>query len=117
MISSKTKKIIENNPVAVATSVMNKPHVIAVAFVKVIGKNKILITDNFMKTCKENILKNNNIALAVWDKKWHGYRIKGKAKYFSSGIWLDFVKKLKENRGYPAKGVILINVNEVVKLG
>ena len=117
MITPQIKKLIESNPVAVATCVKNKPHVIAVSFVKVIGKNQIVITDNFMKTCKQNILRNHNIALAVWDRKWNGYRLKGKAAYFDKGKWLDFVKKMKENNGFPAKGAILIKVNEIVKLG
>ncbi|MCX6744894.1 MAG: pyridoxamine 5'-phosphate oxidase family protein [Candidatus Parcubacteria bacterium] len=117
MITSKIKKIIENNPIALATCAKNKPHVIAVANVKVIGKDTVVITDNLMKTCKNNILKNHNIALAVWDKKWDGYRLKGEAEYFDKGKWLDFVKKMKENKGYLAKGAILIKINEVVKLG
>lgn len=116
MITAKIKKIIENNPVALATCIKNKPHVIAVASVKVIGTNQIIITDNFMKTCKGNILKNKNISLAVWDRNWHGYRIKGTAKYYNKGKWLNFIKKLKENRGYAAKGAILVNVNDVVNL-
>ncbi len=117
MITTKIKKIIENNPVALATCVKNKPHVIAVANVKVIGKDAVVITDNLMKICKQNILKNHNIALAVWDKKWDGYRIKGTAKYYAKGKWLNFVKSIKENKGYSAKGAILIKVNEIVKLG
>jgi predicted pyridoxine 5'-phosphate oxidase superfamily flavin-nucleotide-binding protein len=117
MITAQIKKIIENNPVALATCVKNKPHVIAVAFVKVVGKNQIVITDNFMKICKKNILKNSRVALAVWDKKWNGHRIKGIAKYYDKGKWSDFVKSLKENKGLPAKGAILIKVNEIVKLG
>ena len=117
MITPQIKKIIERNPVAVATCVRNKPHVIAVTYVKVVGKNQIVITDNFMKTCKDNILKNGNIALAVWDENWDGYRLKGEAAYYDKGKWLDFVKKMKENKGFPAKGAILIKVNEIVKLG
>lgn len=117
MITSQIKKIIESNPVAVATCVRNKPHVIAVSFVKVVSKNRIVITDNFMKTCKQNILRNHDIALAVWDKKWNGYRLKGVAEYFDKGKWLSFVRKMKENKGYPAKGAILIKVKEIVKLG
>ena len=114
-INPKTKKIIENNPVAFATISGNKPHVIGVAYCKVLGKDTILITDNFMKSTVKNILKNNNVALVAWNKKWEGVQILGKVKYYREGKWLDYVKKMKENRGMPAKGAILIKVGKVIK--
>ncbi len=50
IIPLEAKKIIEENYVAFATVGKNcKPNVIAVACVKVAGKNRVLITDNFMK--------------------------------------------------------------------
>ena len=49
-ISKDAKKIIEENPVAFATvGDVGKPNVIGVAFVKVVSKNQVLITDNYMK--------------------------------------------------------------------
>lgn len=114
-INPKAKKIIENNPVAFATISGNKPYVIGVACCKVLDKDTIIITDNFMKSTVKNILKNNNVALVVWNKKWEGVQILGKAKYYKEGKWLDYVKKMKENRGMPAKGAILIKVVKVIK--
>ena len=114
-ITSKIKKVIENNPVAVATVSGNKPYVIGVAYCKVLNKDTILITDNFMKSTVKNILKNNNVAMVVWNKKWEGYQFLGKAKYYQKGKWLDYVKKMKENKGLPAKGAILVNVSKIKK--
>lgn len=108
--------MIEENPVALATTINHKPHVIAVAFCKVINKDSVLITDNFMKTCKNNILKNGNVALAVWDKSWSGFQLKGKASYYKKGKWFDQMKQLKENKDCPAKGAILVKVNQIIKL-
>jgi predicted pyridoxine 5'-phosphate oxidase superfamily flavin-nucleotide-binding protein len=46
-INSETKKLIEENPLAFATvDDAGKPNVIAVAYVKVVSKNQILIIDN-----------------------------------------------------------------------
>lgn len=111
------KKIIEENPMALATSDQNgNPHVIAVAYVKV-KDEKIVITNNCMETTIKNLKKNQNVCLAVWDKKWKGYQIKGKAKYFEEGDWYNFVKSLKENKNEPCKGAIVFEVNEIKKLG
>lgn len=115
MINPTIKKIIENNPVAFATVKNNKPYVIGVAYCKVIEKDKILVTDNYMKSTVDNILKNNNVAMVVWNNKWEGYQFVGKAEYFQKGKWADYVKRMKENKKLPAKGAILIKVKKIIQ--
>ena len=110
-------KIIEKNPVAIATcSKEGKPHVIAVAYVKV-KDNKIVISDNYMRTTIENIKENPEISLASWNKKWEGYRINGKVEYFETGEYYDFVKSIEENKEEPCKGAVVVTINEIKKLG
>jgi len=115
-IKKEVKNIIEKNPVALATVDNDKPNVIAVAFVKV-KEDKIIITDNYMSKTKENIQKNPSVCLAVWDKSWKGFKLIGDAKYCHSGRWLDFVRSLKENKGEPSKGVIVISPKKILRLG
>lgn len=116
-ISKDAKKIIEENPVAFATvGDVGKPNVIGVAFVKVVSKNQVLITDNYMKQTKENLSKNNNVCLAVWDKDWNGYKLVGRAKYFVSGKWKKIVKEMPENKGLSAKGAILVTLSKIIHL-
>jgi predicted pyridoxine 5'-phosphate oxidase superfamily flavin-nucleotide-binding protein len=116
-INSEVKKIIEENPLAFATvDEAGKPNVIGVAFVKVVSRNQVLITDNYMKKTKENLEKNNNVCLAGWDKDWNGYKLVGTAEYFTSGKWKKFVEKMPENKSLPAKGAILVAISELIKL-
>lgn len=117
-LNSKVKKLIEENPLAFA-SVDNsgKPNVIGVAYVKVVSKNQILITDNYMKKTKENLENNNNVCLAVWNKEWEGVKLVGKARYYTSGKWKSFVEKMPENKGFSSKGAILISVSKLIRLG
>src|SRR4030042_3558527 len=109
-------KKIEKKIVAIATvDKKNKPHNIAIQINKIQG-DKIIFTDNYMKLTVENIKNNPNVSLVFWHGKEgaeKGYRIDGKAEYFDSGEWVDFVKGLKENEGYPAKGAIIIKINEI----
>jgi len=118
MITDEAKKIIEENPVAFATvGAENKPNVIGVAYVKVVSGNRVLITDNYMKQTEENLRHNNNICLAVWDKDWNGYKLIGTAEYFVEGEWKEFIEKMPENKGLPAKAAILITISKLIKLG
>lgn len=111
----KIKKLIENNPVAFATVMKNhKPNVIGVAFIKVITKNQVLVTDNYMNQTVEDITTNNNACLIVWDKNLKGYKLVGKAKYYTTGRWKKFVEEMKENEGLPAKGGVLIKVSKII---
>ena len=118
MITSEAKKTIEENPVAFATTCHDgKPNVIAVTSVKVVSKNQVLITDNYMKQTKENLEKNNNVCLAVWHNDEPGYKLIGTSEYFSSGKWKKLVEEIPENKDFPAKGAILVTISKLIKLG
>jgi hypothetical protein len=67
-----------------------------------------------MNQTKKNILENNNVCLVVWDKKLEGYKLIGKAKYYSEGKWKKYVERMKENKGLPAKGAILAKISEII---
>ncbi len=120
-LNSKQKQLIENNALGLATvNEDGSPHVIAVGYCKVVGVNRILATDNYMRETTENILKNNLAAVAVWNSDWQtkceGYEFSGKADYFTKGKWFDKVRALKENQGEPCRGAILITINKIKRL-
>jgi len=55
-IDKELKKLIESNALAFATvDKKGNPHCIAVGFVKVVSKNELLITDNYMAQTGENV--------------------------------------------------------------
>lgn len=92
-----------------------RPNVIGVAFVKVVGEDKLLVTDNFMNQTIKDIKNNSNVAMVVWDKDMNGFKLVGKANYFNKGKWVDKVKAMPENRGLPTKGAILVKVGLIIK--
>lgn len=110
----KIKEEIEKSILAFATAKNNKPHQIAVAAVKVLG-DKLIITDNFMKETKRNLISNKKVSLIFWNGE-RGYELRGDAEYFSSGEWLNFVKSLKENKNFKPKGAITVKIKKVKKL-
>ena len=116
-IDNTLKNLIERNPIAFSTCYKNKPNVIYVSCVKIISKDTLLITDNYMSKTKKNLFKNKNIALVVCNSKGNcGYQLKGKANYLIRGKWLTFVKNMRENKEMPTKAAILIKVKEIYKL-
>ena len=68
-----------------------------------------------MKQTKENLLLNNNVCLAVWDKDWNGYKIFGTAKekietdfIVNTGTWKFRVDSIYF-RGTDAKAFSLVS--------
>lgn len=120
MITLGIKKIVESNAVGFSTvDKNNKPHSIAVAYTKVIG-NKVVITNCYMSETLKNLKINNNVAIVVWNRDWEkasvGFELRGKAKYYKSGEWFNFVENLPENKDYDVKGAIVVDVNKVKML-
>ena len=109
------KEKLEKATIAVATCDKNSnPHNIAIMYAKV-SENKIIITNNFMKKTIENIKVNNKVSLVFWETE-EGWRIDGEAAYYNSGKWLEFIKNLKENNGFPDRGAIVIDIKNICKL-
>lgn len=117
-INKKIKKLIEERVLGFATSdKKGKPNVVAVAGLKVYDNNKVLITDNFFKKTRDNLLENNNVALVVWDiEEKYGFQLKGKSKYLTNGKWKKIVDEMRENEGFAHKGAVLVKVDEIYKL-
>ena len=124
-INEELKQLIENNIIAFASvDETGKPHNIAVGSSRIISKNQIIVTDNFMKETIQNILKNNNVSLVVWNTDWkdikdcYGYEFIGTAEYFTSGKCFEIIKNRykREGKNFRAKGAILITVNKIKKL-
>jgi len=118
-ITERQKGLLETQAIALATiNEDGSPNLIAIVWAKVVSPTTIVITDNFMKHTPENIKRDPRICLAVWTKDWEeGYKFAGKAEYQNSGKWAEFVKGMKENKGYPAKAAIVVSVENIYKLG
>ncbi|MBN2016117.1 pyridoxamine 5'-phosphate oxidase family protein [Candidatus Dojkabacteria bacterium] len=117
-INNKQKALIESVALAFGTcNKQGKPNVVAVACVKVVDQDKILITDNFFNKTRKNLLENKNVALTVWNKEEeYGYQFKGPAEYFTEGKWKEIVDEMEENKGLAHKAAVLVTVKEVYKL-
>jgi predicted pyridoxine 5'-phosphate oxidase superfamily flavin-nucleotide-binding protein len=115
LIDVQLKRMIENNPVALATIMPDgRPNVISVAYVKVIDKKQLLITDNYMNQTLKDLQKDPHIVALVWSRDLKGAKMIGTAKYFDRGIWWEQVKRIPANKGFPVKGAVLITIDKIV---
>ena len=95
------------------------PNVVAIAFKKIKDDETIWIFDTHFDKTKKNILENNKVAIAFWNKeKREGYQIKGIATYYSNDkIFEKAVKWAKEHgKKKPTKGVVEIKVTEIYSI-
>ncbi|HPT30084.1 MAG TPA: pyridoxamine 5'-phosphate oxidase family protein [bacterium] len=120
MISPALKKFIESSALGLATvNKSGKPHNIAVACVKVVG-DKIIISNLHIKESVKNLNYNDNVSLVIWNKEWEkscvGFELIGKAKNYTEGKWLEYIKKLPDNEGCKVISAMVITVKKMKKL-
>ena len=118
------QELIDDKPMHIATvNNKNNPNLAVASDVRVIEKDKIIISVNEMIHTEENIEYNPNVVLTVFDSDYKGLRIFGKAKYYTDGNYYDFCMKTffdnSEVTPFGAtkpKGAIVVNVTKVEKL-
>ena len=117
------QNLIENNPINIATvNKDNKPNLAIASNVRVIEENKLVISVNEMKNTPNNIIRNPNIVITVFNKEWKGLRLFGEAKFYTSGEYCDFCyETFYKGRISPIgltrpKGAIVVEINKLEEL-
>lgn len=115
------ENLINNKPMHIATVRHdNSPNLSVAADVRVIDKDKIIISVNEMINTQKNIENNPRVVLTSFDKDWVGVRIFGEAKFYSNGKYYDFCKKTffsnseaDSNDEKKPKGAIVVKVVKI----
>lgn len=115
------KDLIDNKPMHIATvREDNNPNLSVASDVRVIDKDKIIISVNEMNYTQKNIKNNPNVVLTVFDKDWVGLRIFGKATFYLDGEYYDYCQNtfFANNETTPfgatkPKGAIVVKVMKV----
>ena len=82
--------------------------------VNMVYSDKIIITDNEMKTTRKNILENPQVFILAFKKDYsYGLKISGIAEYHKNSPYFDFVRNLETNKNYKPKGAIVIIPNKI----
>jgi predicted pyridoxine 5'-phosphate oxidase superfamily flavin-nucleotide-binding protein len=118
------QKVIElfdkEDLVAFATSDEDgNPNVVPIFWKKIINGERILLLDNFMRTTKQNLQKNNKVCISFWNSQTEeAYKIKGIATYHTNGpIFEEGVRFIQsKNPGRIPRGVVDIKVIEIFSI-
>lgn len=115
------KNLIDGKPMHIATvNKENKPNLAVASDVKVIEKDKIIISVSEMINTQENVKYNKYVVLTVFNEKYEGLRIFGTAEYYINGEYYDLCKKTFFGNGEVTsfgatnpKGAIVVTVDKV----
>ncbi len=115
--------LINGKPMHIATvNSENNPNLAVASDVKIIDKNKLIISVNEMINTQKNVQYNHNVVLTVFNEKYEGLRMFGTAEYYINGEYYDICKNTFFGNGEVTpfgatkpKGAILITVNKISK--
>jgi len=117
------KELIDGKPMHIATvNSENNPNLAVASDVRVIEKNKLIISVNEMVNTQNNIQYNPNVVLTVFDENYKGLRIFGTANFFTNGKYYDFCKNTFFGNGEVSpfgatkpKGAIVVTITNIAK--
>lgn len=88
------KDLIDGKPMHIATvNNDNNPNLSVASDVRVLDKDKIIISVNEMNNTQKNIEYNPNVVLTVFNEDWVVLRMFGKASFHTNGEYYDFCNK------------------------
>ena len=116
-IPSEAKKLLEEDPIYLATTDGSWPNVTVTQSSVILSDDEFLICDCAMTKAKENILQNPNCCFEAYDDKTEtGYKGFGKATYYSEGKQLDIAKERLTNEPFNPKGAVVIKIEKIFKV-
>lgn len=115
------KELIDGKPMHIATiNTDNNPNLSVASDIRVLEKDKIIISVNEMNNTQKNISYNPNVVLTVFNEEWVGLRMYGKANFYEDGEYYDFCNKTFFSNGEVTpfgatkpKGAIVINIEKI----
>lgn len=114
-LNSEVKAFLDANKMWILATAGNIPNVVPIYFTKVLDDNRLMLVDVFMNKTLENIKNNPKVAIAVYNaEKLQGYQLKGTATYLAEGPLVNQGNAMAAALKLTAKGVITIDVEEVV---
>lgn len=113
---------IKNDAVFATSSLEGIPNIVPIHSKHLISSKKVLISDQFMKKTKENIINNPFVALTIIDGEVL-YKISGSCSYKSSGfLYMMAVRGAKKyakkhakdkNIKINCKGIVIMKIKKI----
>ncbi len=115
------EKLINGKPIHIATTNLNNnPNLSVASDVRVIEKNKLIVSVNEMNNTQKNVEYNPNVVITAFNEEWIGLRIFGKARFYTEGKYFNYCKNTFFSNGEitpfgatQPKGAIVVTVEKI----
>ena len=109
-LNSKVKQLLEETKPWVLSTCGEEPNAIPVFFTA-LQDDSLVLFDVFMNKTLDNLQKNNNVAVTVFDSTTlQGYQLKGKGTYSTNSILLEKGNAATSKFNLTAKGTLIVEV-------
>ncbi|UWG97626.1 MAG: pyridoxamine 5'-phosphate oxidase family protein [Candidatus Dehalobacter alkaniphilus] len=93
------------------------PNAVPILFKKVRTDESLVLFDVFMQKTLDNIVKNNNVAVTVYNESTlEGYQIKGTAEYSTAKDLVDEGNTATSAFKLTTKGAVIVKIKQVIVL-
>ncbi|NLT58950.1 MAG: pyridoxamine 5'-phosphate oxidase family protein [Clostridiales bacterium] len=115
-LHSDVKKLLEEAKTWVLSTCDDKPNAVPVFFTSA-KDDELVIFDVFMAKTLDNIKKNSQVAITVFnDSTMQGYQVKGIAQYSSDASLIEAGNAVTGNFNLTTKGAVIVQPQEVYVL-
>ena len=117
MLTDDQIKFLEANRIAVLSTVSKdgQPRSIFVEASR-FDTDQIIITDNYMKITKQNLLDNSKVFILAFAANYERMlNIEGTASYETEGENFDFVKNSEQNKDFSPKAAVVVKITNITE--
>ncbi|MFP3154983.1 pyridoxamine 5'-phosphate oxidase family protein [Lachnospiraceae bacterium ZAX-1] len=113
-LSNEVKKFLGENGIWVFATCSDKPNAGPVFFKKIDEQDNIILFDIFMNKRLENLAKNSNVSLTVFNAQTsQGYQICGTATYSTDAALVKEGNEQSGKMNLTTKGAVVIKAEDV----
>ncbi|ADK16803.1 pyridoxamine 5'-phosphate oxidase family protein [Clostridium ljungdahlii] len=112
-LDENVKKLLNESKAWIMSTMDTTPNAVPILFKKMDNEDNLILFDVFMKKSIENIKKNSQIAITIYnDETLEGYQLKGTATYSIDSKLLEEGNSITSKINLTTKGAVIVNVKE-----
>lgn len=116
-LNEAVKNLLNNSKTWIMSTKDTTPNAVPLLFKKVANDDTLVLFDVFMKKSIENIKKNGQVAITVYDENTlEGYQLKGTATHTTDANLITEGNTITNPFKLTTKGALLVKIDEVFVL-
>ncbi|QGZ99229.1 pyridoxamine 5'-phosphate oxidase family protein [Dehalobacter restrictus] len=117
ILNENVSKLLNEAKTWTIATIGETPNAVPILFKKVRTDESLVLFDVFMQKTLDNIVKNNNVAVTVYNESTlEGYQIKGTAEYSTAKDLVDEGNAATSAFKLTTKGAVIVKIKQVIVL-